>query len=410
MLSEEKLSLIINLGLDFNQARDLDLLLDRVLTDARRFVGADAGSIYIRKGGLLEFAFTQNATLQARLPPGKKLIYSSFTVPIDHGSIAGFVADTGMLLNIPDVQRLPADAPYTFSRKFDEISDYRTISMITVPLKTSQDAVIGVLQLINARGAGGGAVPFDPADEPFISHFAVSAAIAIERANMTRSMILRTIEMARLRDPRETGAHVKRVSSYAVAVFEAWARRRGSPEQEIARKKDVLKIASMLHDVGKVAVSDSILKKPARLTEEEFDAIKRHTWMGANLFADELSEYDRAAALIALTHHERWDGNGYPGHVDPADGAPLPGRDLPGGKARGRKGKEIPLFGRIVAVADVFDALSSPRSYKTAWDEERVLRELRREAGRQFDPEMVEALLFDLDLIRSIRARYPEQG
>jgi HD-GYP domain-containing protein (c-di-GMP phosphodiesterase class II) len=410
VLSEEKLALIINLGVDFNQARDLDLLLDRVLTDARRFVDADAGSIYTRKGDRLEFAFTQNDTLQARLPPGKKLIYSSFTVPIDHRSIAGFVAGTGALLNLPDVYRLPADAPYTFSRKFDGLSDYRTRSMITVPLSTSQGGVIGVLQLINARGAEGKPVPFDPADEPFINHFAVSATIAIERANMTRSMILRTIEMARLRDPRETGAHVKRVASYAVAVYEAWARKRGVPEAEVTRRKDVLKIASMLHDVGKVAVSDSILKKPARLSPEEFEVIKRHTWMGANLFADQLSEYDRSAAEIALTHHERWDGSGYPGQVDPADGAPLPGCGKPGGGAVGRKGEEIPLFGRIVAVADVFDALSSPRSYKEAWDEERVLGEVRRDAGSHFDPGVVEALFFDLDLIRSIRQRYPEEG
>ncbi len=400
MLDDKKLALIANLGNDLAQAKDLDLLLDRILADARRFAGADAGSIYLRRGDKLEFAYTQNDTLQAQLPPGRKLVYSTFTLPLDSTTISGHVAVTGCPLNIPDAYQLPPGVPYTFGRRFDERTGYRTRSLLTLPLKTHQGDLLGVLQLINARDREGKPAAFDPAEEPYLLHFANTAAMAIERANLTRSMIMRIIEMARLRDPKETGSHVKRVATYSVLLYEAWARGKGIPGPEMERNRDLLKIASMLHDVGKVAISDSILKKPARLEPAEFEVMKSHTWMGARLFADQLSEYDRASAEIALSHHEKWDGSGYPGPLDPASGEPVAGKAI--------AGDGIPLFGRIVAVADVFDALSSRRSYKQAWDEEAVVKELRSCAGTQFDPEMVEAFLFDLPAVQAVRERYPD--
>ena len=119
MLSEkEKLESLSRLGVELNQVHDLDILMERILTEARQFVNADAGSIYIREGDHLHFTYTQNLTLQKRLPKGRKLIYSTFTIPIDEKSIAGYVAATGRALNIADVYRLPATLPYHFSRKF----------------------------------------------------------------------------------------------------------------------------------------------------------------------------------------------------------------------------------------------------------------------------------------------------
>jgi len=407
MLTQEKVSLIVNLGRDMSSAKDLDILLDRLLADARRFTNAEAGSIYVKTGGSLSFAYTQNDVLQRRLAPGKKLVYSTFTLPIDQKSIAGYAALTGRIENMPDVRRLPPTAPYSFNPEFDEATDYRTQSMLTVALVAQDAEVVGVLQLINARDASGRVVPFAAEDEPFIRSFAGSAAVAIERAKMTRSMIMRMVEMARLRDPLETGMHVKRVADYSLLVYERWAARRGAAAKDVERDLDALKIAAMLHDVGKVAVSDAILKKPAKLTPEEFDEMKKHTWLGAGLFDDGHSPYDRAAASIALHHHERWDGFGYPGHVR-GDGTPLPGFAAPGGGARGRKGEEIPPFARVVAVADVFDALSCARCYKDPWPEERVLETLRAGAGSHFDPEMIDAFFFDLDAVRAVRARYPE--
>lgn len=408
MTTTHKLASIIELSLELNQVKDLDILLDRILTEARAFVNADAGSIYIREHDNLKFSYTQNETLQDALPPGKKLIYSSFTIPINKRSIAGYAAETGEVLNITDVYKLPEDSPYSFSQDFDRMSRYRTRSMLAIPLTTRRANVIGVLQLINAKNKKGRIVDFQKSVEPLLVHFANIAANAIERANMTRSMILRTIEMARLRDPKETGTHVQRVASYSVAIYEVWAMQRGIPEKEVERDKDILKIASMLHDVGKVAIPDTILKKPDKLNDREFEAMKSHTWMGAKLFADTFSEYDEASAAIAINHHERWDGSGYPGYVNPENGKPITGFELSPGKARGRKGEEIPPFGRIVAISDVYDALSSARAYKDAWDEDRILETMRSESGHHFDPEMIEAFFFSLDVIQNIKEKIPE--
>jgi response regulator RpfG family c-di-GMP phosphodiesterase len=140
--------------------------------------------------------------------------------------------------------------------------------------------------------------------------------MVLQRAQMTRALLLRMIQMAELRDPKETGAHVNRVASYSVEIYEKWARSRSIKENEIQKNRDILRMAAMLHDTGKVAISDLILKKPARFTNEEYEIMKTHTYLGAKLFQDRQSEFDEVAAEVALTHHENWDGTGYPGHVD----------------------------------------------------------------------------------------------
>jgi len=164
----------------------------------------------------------------------------------------------------------------------------------------------------------------------------------------------------------------------------------------------------MLHDVGNVGISDYILRKPGRLSDEEYNIMKQHVVMGAKLFMNTQSEFDEIACQIALNHHERWDGTGYPGYVTPVTGNVLPGYEDETGKARGKRGEEIPLFGRVVAIADVYDALSNKRAYKDAWKEEDVIHELQKGAGKHFDPEMVEALLSRLDMLRSIAQRYAD--
>ncbi len=409
MLSQkERLDYIISLSNEVLGVKDLDILLEKILLLARRFANADAGSIYLREGNRLKFRYTQNDTFQSKLEKGKKLIYSTFNIPIDNRSIAGYVAMTGNILNIPDVYEIPPTMAYSFDKKYDDISGYRTKSMLTIPLKDNRLNVVGVLQLINAKNENGEIVPFLKEDEPFIINFANNAAIAIERAEMTRTIILRMIKMAELRDPKETGGHVNRVASYAVEIYDTWATKKGISAEIIEKNKDILRIAAMLHDVGKVAISDMILKKPARLTPEEYEIMKGHTYIGARLFSDSHSDFDDAALQVALNHHEWWNGNGYPGYVDIFTGKPIPGYEIPDGRARGKKGEEIHPFGRVVAIADVYDALSSKRVYKDAWNEEDVINEIKNESGRQFDPEMVEAFLFNLDLLRSIAERYPD--
>ena len=409
MLDEkQKLTQIINLGLEVAQVKDIDVLLEKLLTEARQFVNADAGSIYTKEGNELKFSYTQNETLRKKLLEGKKLIYSTFSIPINEKSIAGYAALTGKTLNIKDVYNPPDGVPYSFDRQYDEISNYRTRSMLTFPLKTNRGDVIGVLQLINALDRDRNIIPFAEEDEPFIMHFANNAAIAVERAMMTRAIILRMIRMAELRDPKETGAHVNRVAAYSVEIYETWALQRGIPEKEINRNKDILRMAAMLHDVGKVAISDVILKKPAKLDINEIEIMKQHTYLGARLFSNPYSDFDEAASLVALNHHEKWNGRGYPGHIDLMTGKPLPGFESGKRDAAGKKEEDIPLFGRIVAVADVYDALSSRRVYKESWDEPRVLETLKEDSGKHFDPDMVNAFFASLDTIRSIAARYPD--
>ncbi len=346
MLSEkEKLDSLMVLGIELNQVQDLDILMERVLSEARHFVNADAGSIYIRHEEQLDFSYTQNETLQERLPPGEKLIYTTFSMPIDQKSIAGYVAATGHLLNITDVYQLEATLPYCFSKQFDEASGYKTQSVFTVPLKTASGAILGILQIINAQDENRNKIPFSEQDEKILVHFASIAAVALERAQMTRAILLRMIKMAELRDPKETGPHVNRVAGYAVEIYERWAQRRNLDPKEIDKTRDVLRMAAMLHDVGKVGTSDLILKKPARLTAEEFEIMKQHTLFGARLFGDRQSAFDVAAAKVALNHHEKWNGTGYPGYIDLQTGAPLNDRVGPDGSARGKREKRSRFSG-----------------------------------------------------------------
>ena len=409
MLSEkQKIAKVMKLGIELTEIKDIDVLLERILREARRLANADAGSIYIKEAGKLKFSYTQNETQQKRLMPGRKLIYSTFSIPINNQSIAGFVANTGETMNIPDAYKLKPDLPFSFNKSYDDLSGYRTQSMLTFPLKTNRGDTIGVLQLINAMNAAGKVVPFAKKDEPLIMHFANMAAVAIERAQMTRTMILRTIKMAELRDPKETGAHVNRVAAYSVVIYEAWAVKRAVPQDVIDKNRDILRMAAMLHDVGKVAIADAILKKPGRLDDTERETMKLHTVMGARLFSDRYSEFDEAAAVVALNHHEKWDGTGYPGNVNAMDGKVLPGYENSDGTPRPKNGEEIPVFGRIVALADVYDALSSRRAYKERWDEYQVLDELKATSGTHFDPEMVDVFFSCIDTIRSIAERYPD--
>lgn len=403
-----KLQRMLEFESEISRVRDVDILLEKILVEARRFTSADAGSIYIREGDYLKFSYTQNDTMQAKLPAGKKLIFSTFTTPISSSSICGHVALTGDPLEIADCWDIPAGAPYSFNRSYDEISGYRTRSMLTMPLIAHRGDVTGVLQLINAKDESGNVIPFPHGVIPFMVHFANAAANAVERAKLTRGIIMRMNKMAELRDPKETGSHVNRVASYSVALYEAWAHENKVGSDEIDRNRDKLRLAAMLHDVGKVAISDLILKKPGRFTPEEYATMKEHTVFGARLFGELYSDIDDAALEVTLNHHERWDGNGYPGFVDYLTGEPLAGYTTEDGTARGKQGEEIPLFGRIVAVADVYDALSNRRCYKEAWDENSVVAELENEAGKMFDPELVRIFLQNIDIFRHISTLYPD--
>lgn len=161
-----------------------------------------------------------------------------------------------------------------------------------------------------------------------------------------------------------TGKHTKRVGAVAAAI----AARMGLPAEEVS----LLERAAPLHDVGKIGIPDAILLKPDRLTPDEFEVIKMHTNIGARILSGSRSDYLRMAEQIALGHHERWDGRGYP---------------------RGLAAEETPLAARIVAVADFYDAVTHDRPYRLAWPREEAMRVVSQESGHHFDPHVVEAFL-----------------
>ncbi|HEY8483230.1 MAG TPA: HD domain-containing phosphohydrolase [Longimicrobiales bacterium] len=162
----------------------------------------------------------------------------------------------------------------------------------------------------------------------------------------------------------KTGEHTRRVAQYSACI----ARALGLPEAEV----ELIERAALLHDIGKIAIPDAIRRKAGTLSPAESEMMRKHTTLGAELLSGSRFALLRLAKEIAQTHHERWDGAGYP---------------------RGLKGEEIPLSGRIVAVADAFDALTHERSYKAAWSVEEAIAEIRQQSGRQFDPRVVEAFL-----------------
>ena len=232
--------------------------------------------------------------------------------------------------------------------------------------------------------------------------------LAEDLAQRDARLLKRMARMAETRDPKETGAHVLRVSSVSLEILEGWLARHPTTPQEAAFARETLESAAVLHDVGKVGVSDTVLKKPGKLDDAEYTAMKRHSILGAALLPGE-DAYDRAAREVALRHHERWDGKGYPGTADieaaHGDINQLLELPMPSG---GLAGESIPLFARIVSIADVFDALSSRRSYKEPWPEQKVLQTIRDESGKAFDPELVEIFLERFDRVKAAWARHPD--
>ncbi|MCK5199946.1 MAG: HD domain-containing protein, partial [Spirochaetales bacterium] len=175
----------------------------------------------------------------------------------------------------------------------------------------------------------------------------------------------------------DTNAHNYRVSIYAARIGEEV----DLPDQTM---RTLIK-GSFLHDVGKIGIPDRILRKPGKLDKDEWNIMKTHTTIGANIIGIHNSEIIKTAKVVAATHHERWDGSGYPA---------------------GLGGKEIPLISRIVSMADVFDALTSKRPYKSEWPLEKALTEIKKNKGIQFEPAVVDAFLKSIPEILAIKKQY----
>jgi response regulator RpfG family c-di-GMP phosphodiesterase len=176
---------------------------------------------------------------------------------------------------------------------------------------------------------------------------------------------------------KETGNHVKRVAEYSRIL--------GLHYGMDAREAEMLKQASPMHDIGKVAIPDSILNKPGRFSENEFIVMQRHAEIGYMMLNKSTRPLLQMAATLAYEHHEKWNGKGYP---------------------RGISGEEIHIYGRITAIADVFDALGSDRCYKKAWDDERIFALFREERGQHFDPKLVDIFFEHLDEFLAVREKF----
>ncbi|WP_323587233.1 PAS domain S-box protein [Aliarcobacter butzleri] len=201
-----------------------------------------------------------------------------------------------------------------------------------------------------------------------------------ELEDTQREIIYKLGEIGETRSS-ETGNHVKRVAEYSRLLAQ-----KVNLSQEDANR---LFIASPMHDIGKIGIPDAILNKPGKLNEDEWKIMKTHTQIGYDILKDSKRETLRAAGIVSYTHHEKWDGTGYP---------------------LGLKGEDIHIFGRITAVADVFDALGSDRCYKKAWPLENILELFRNEKGKHFDPKLIDIFIENLDEFLAIRDSYKDNN
>lgn len=406
----QKLQNIIQMNLEIARIQDLDTLLEKILGTAKALVNANAGCIYIRDGEALQCRYMQNDTLGKQFLLEKDLTPFSHCVSMDQSSLIGYVASTGETLTIPDVAQWPDDASCSFDHWYDSTFNYRTQSLLIVPLRYYQDDTVGVLYLMNAQNEHGDVTAFSEGDIPVVQIFANHVAIPIERAQTAKVRIQGLIRLLiELDDPEETEGHLHRVGAYSAEIYRLWAYEKGLAQTKIEVDAETLRTAAMLHDLGKLAIPHHIRQKPQKLSAEEFAVMKQHAIKGAQmLLKSSQSEYEDMAVQIALNHHECWNGTGYPGHVNLLTEQALPNRATKEGTILPKKGDETPVVGRVVAVADVYDALSCDRVHRKALPEDEVLNILREESGARFDPEVVDAFFSGIDTIRAIAQQFSE--
>lgn len=346
----ERLSLLAQLGQILNSTLDHQEVRRRAMEAATRLMKAEAGSLLLideaRKHLCFEVALGDNEEKIKKI-----------TLNLGEG-IAGWVAQNGkpLIINAPDQDP-------RFFKGVDDQTEFKTRNIICVPVKV-KDKTIGVLEALNKMGGQ----DFDEEDRSIFASLADQVAIALDNARLYQEledMFFQTAESLadaiEKRDPY-TGGHTHRVTAYSLAT----AQRLGLKPMEVKW----LKISSALHDIGKIGIDDHILKKPERLDPDEFNQIKEHANMGAEII-DHIKQLRNIIPGIKY-HHEQIDGKGYP---------------------EGLRGENIPIIAKIVSVTDTFDAMTTDRPYRKALGKEMAIQELKRCAGTQFDHEVVEAFI-----------------
>jgi HD-GYP domain-containing protein (c-di-GMP phosphodiesterase class II) len=337
-----------------NSTLDLKVLLKLLMELAAKTLHAEASSILMvdeHSGDLVfEVAVGEKSdqVKEIRVPKG--------------AGIAGAVAESGKPLLIPD-----ASKDERFFRKADEKTSFVTRNVIAVPL-VARGKCIGVMEVLNRLGGG----TFSHDDMELLQALGHQSAIALQNAqlfeNLQESFLSTVRSLAQAVDAKDsyTAGHSSRVTQYSVLIAEELK----CSDDEIRN----LRMSGLLHDVGKIGIRDSVLSKPGQLDDEEFAVMKSHPSVGAGI----LKPVRQLKEVIpgVLNHHERFDGRGYPG---------------------GLKGEEIPLAGRIIGVADAFDAMTSDRVYRPRLSDEVALAELKKHSGTQFDSRIVKAFLSAYD-------------
>jgi HD-GYP domain-containing protein (c-di-GMP phosphodiesterase class II) len=345
--------------------RDIDQLLILLADMGRDLISADRCTVWLLNRKTKE--------LWSKVAHGMDRII----IPVTAG-IAGCVAMTGDSLIIND--------PYSddrFDKDVDKKTGYHTRNILSLPINDGEGKIIGVFQAINKM----------PEPENFseqdLEHLllaatytgkALDAAILQEEIEATQREIIFTLAETGEMRSRETGYHVKRVAEFS----RLFAVKYGMNEEEA----ELIKLSAPMHDIGKIAIPDSILLKPGKLTPEEWEIMQSHASLGYEMLKHSDRRLLKSAAIIANEHHEKWNGEGYP---------------------NGKKGEDIHIYGRITAMSDVFDALGNERVYKPAWELDRIVKLFKEEKGHQFDPKLVKVFLDGLDDFVKIKETYKDE-
>ncbi len=361
---------LLEVGLELGRTLDRDRLLHLIMNQVCDMVQAEAASVFELEEEAGELVLCATSLAPAGQSP-------HIRVPRGEG-VAGWVAEHGETVLVPDVSQDPRH----YARAGQAVG-FVTRSILCTPLALQervpgQEAlrrrVIGVAQALNKRGDE----PFTRDDIEIFEGLARQAAMAIERTRLYREINDMFVDMVRAlaeaieaKDPYTRG-HTGRVTDISVVV----ARELGLPQDEVFK----ISLSAILHDIGKIGMPDAILRKPSRVTAEEMQVIREHPERGERILKP-LRHLHEIIAGVA-EHHERYDGQGYP---------------------RRLAGEEICLAGRVIAVADTFDAMTSDRPYRQGMPASLALAEIREQAGRQFDPQVVAAFLraWDKGLIAS---------
>ncbi|MGM0598460.1 MAG: HD domain-containing phosphohydrolase [Candidatus Rifleibacteriota bacterium] len=355
-LQMEEMAALLEVGRVVSSTLDLKELLTKIMKTATKVMRCETSTVYLIDEQTNELYFH---LVQGDPDVGAKL--QEIRLPMGTG-LAGWCAQNDKTVMVPDTDKDPR-----FFKGADKKSGFVTRSMICVPMRL-KDKVIGVLQVLNRTGD----IPFNEHDVEMLENVANQAVSAIENARLyenIQKVYLSTIEVLATaidaKDPYTQG-HSRRVTQYSVSIAEEL----NLPQKEIEN----VRYAGLLHDVGKIGIKDSIIRKPGRLTDEEYAIIKKHPAIGAKI----LRPVDFLADKIpgVLHHHEYYDGRGYPDHLT---------------------AENIPLHGRIICVADAFDAMTTNRPYRKGLTVKTAIGELKKFSGKQFDPVCVEAFLRAFD-------------